>query len=273
MPTGGVRSTRGRMKMGNDLFITLLICGMTGLGVYIVLEYRRFSNEQHAKTTLGSMHTELEGARSELVGLKKYLEYLAPAQQAVLDQLDAVQVSVTREGSHVETITPPAPPPATPPAGSNSSAQPAAMSTATSTTTPANAEAAAPAPPKPEAPIKLVVRFEATHQFGFANPPEKFNISASNTGITLAIDRPQALGKPSVRPLPYADMGHKVTPSTAHADVVKKLPSIAQKQAGTAALDEPVQALLEKKLITALSNFLLQQPGVRQIPHITVVYY
>jgi hypothetical protein len=118
----------------------------------------------------------------------------------------------------------------------------------------------------------VVVRFEAQYVFGFPSPSKELEITTDNTGIAIKLDRPKLSKPPVVRPLPYADIG-KVSTTPAHVDVVKKLPSVAEKQGAESALDETVMALLEKKLCHSLVTFLSQQPGVTLIPQISVVYH
>jgi hypothetical protein len=49
--------------------------------------------------------------------------------------------------------------------------------------------------------------------------------------------------------------------------------SVRAKAQGTAMASEtPILALCEKKLIEFLHGFLAKQPGVKVVPHITVVY-
>lgn len=258
--------------MSADTFVTLLICGLTALGLFIAIEYRRFDKNQLAQNSVQGVQSELEAVRNELLGLKKYSEYLAPSKKALGDALGSLEVHIKREGTHVETIYPAPPAPATPAPPANAAA--ASPDFADLSTTLAIAKPAPPAPP-PAPPSKLVVRFEATYTFGFANPPEVLEIQSGAGGIEIHIDRPALHGAPKLRPLPYAEPGAtgKATPSPAQAEVVKKLPELAKTQGASSVLDESVFALLEKKLIQTLAEFLSQQAGVKQVPRISVVYH
>jgi hypothetical protein len=242
--------------MGADIFITFLVCAMTGLGVYIALEYQRSGKDKNSRKTLKTAQEETTHLKTELQSFKQYAQHLAQAQKALSEQLPKLSVTVKREGIHVETLSHVVAAATEPQADSKDEKEASAPKTA--------ATAAAP--------TKVVVRFEAQYVFGFPSPSKELEITTDNTGIAIKLDRPKLSKPPVVRPLPYADIG-KVSTTPAHVDVVKKLPSIAEKQGSESALDETVMALLEKKLCHSLVTFLSQQPGVAHIPQISVVYH
>lgn len=120
----------------------------------------------------------------------------------------------------------------------------------------------------------VAITYTAEYAFGFDLNPQSYELRATDTGIEVLIHRPALVATPAV-----SNLQHRILSGGLFTDdkgAVMKLAQEAAKRArkqGEAMAAEPaVMALCEKSLTNFLYSFLAKQPGVTQVPRITVVY-
>jgi hypothetical protein len=219
---------------------TIVVFGVfffTAVGMYIVLEFRRYGKGREVVDKVLRLQADLATAKKALVGYTKYPDYLAAAKQAAAEQMKGLAVKVTRESIHLESPQ--------------------------------------EEPPGPKAEVKseatVIVKYAVDYTFGFDAKPDSFELVGTPAGIELKIGKPKLMVTSAVRPLSHG-AASKAELTEEHMAVIRKLPAVSHKQGTAIALDDATQALCEKKLLEFLHNFLAKQQGVKQVPFIQVSY-
>lgn len=224
--------------MDTGMIVVFGVFFFTAVGMYIALEFRRYGKGREALDNVLRLQAEVASAKKALVGYTKYPDYLGAAKQAAAEQMKALAVKVTRESIHLESPPEETPGPKT-----------AAKSDAT-----------------------VIVKYAVDYTFGFDAKPDSFELVGTPTGIELKLGKPKLMATSAVRPLSHG-AASKAELTEEHMAVIRKLPSVSQKQGTAIALDDATQALCEKKLLEFLHHFLAKQPGVKQVPTILVSYH
>ena len=204
-----------------------------GAGVtYAALDHER----KEVLSTMMEVQKDSELVQSELLGYTKYTDYLTAGKQIVSNEMKLLAVKVVREGDLVENI------------------HKEVMKISSEAT--------------------VHVHYSAEYSFGFDLKPENFDIVATSRGIEIKLNKPVLVASPAVTPLSHEipSKGLLTDEKTAIIYIHQRLPKIALKQGHAMAEEEPIRALCEKRLIEFLQNFLAKQPGVKQVPTITVSY-
>lgn len=228
--------------MDTGMIVVFGVFFFTAVGMYIVLEFRRYGKGREIVDKVLGLQVELATAKKALVGYTKYPDYLGAAKQAAAEQMKALAVKVTRESIHLES-------PQEEPPGPKSDAKSETKSEAT-----------------------VIVKYAVDYTFGFEGKADSFELVGTPTGIELKIGKPKLMATSAVRPLSHG-AASKAELTEEHMAVIRKLPSVSQKQGTAIALDDATQALCEKKLLEFLHHFLAKQPGVKQVPSILVSYH
>jgi hypothetical protein len=120
----------------------------------------------------------------------------------------------------------------------------------------------------------VIVSYNVEYSFGFDLKPDSFDIQAGPSGIELRIGSPILVAAPAVMPANFEipDKGYFVDEKAAIIAIHHRLPGIARAKGLTMAQDAEIRAVCEKKLLEFLREFLGKQPGVKQVPAITVAY-
>lgn len=224
--------------MDTGMIVVFGVFFFTAVGMYIVLEFRRYGKGRETLDNVLRLQAEVASAKKALVGYTKYPDYLGAAKQAAAEQMKALAVKVTRESIHLES-----PPEETP--------DPKAAATSDAT---------------------VIVKYAVDYTFGFDAKPDSFELVGTPTGIELKLGKPKLMATSAVRPLSHG-AASKAELTEEHMAVIRKLPAVSHKQGAAIALDDATQALCEKKLLEFLHQFLAKQPGVKQVPSILVSYH
>ena len=120
----------------------------------------------------------------------------------------------------------------------------------------------------------VMVSYRVGYSFGFDLKPNDFELKATPTGIEMRIGKPILVSSPAVTPLKHEVLssGLWTHEKDAVISIHQRLPGFAQSKGQLMANDEAIRALCEKKLVEFLRDFIGKQPGVKQVPAITVVY-
>ena len=120
----------------------------------------------------------------------------------------------------------------------------------------------------------VAVWYTAEYPFGYDLGPGQFDLRATADGLEIRLKKPRMVASPAVRNLRYKVLSGGVL-TDEKAAVIQLYAKAADESASKGRLlasDPAVIALCEKKLVEFLREFLRQQPGVRSVPHIRVVY-
>ena len=120
----------------------------------------------------------------------------------------------------------------------------------------------------------VIVNYKVEYSFGFDLKPENFELRSTPTGIEVKIGKPILAALPAATPLTYEipSKGLWTDEKVAIIEIQQRIQAVAQKNGLAMALEEPIRAICEKKLVEFLRDFIGKQPGVKQVPTITVVY-
>ena len=120
----------------------------------------------------------------------------------------------------------------------------------------------------------VAITYTAEYAFGFDLNPQSYELRATDSGIEVHIHRPALVATPAVTHLQHRILsgGLLTDDKGAVIKLTQEAAKRAQKQGEAMAAEPAVMALCEKSLTDFLYNFLAKQPGVTQVPRITVVY-
>jgi hypothetical protein len=207
-------------------------------GVAAFITYRiMVGSQQSLMIQAQELQSELKTKESNLLGHTAYTTYLTVGKQALAGQAKLLTATVTREEGVSQVV--------------HRNFLPGLTSTGT-----------------------VAIWYKAEYAFGFDLRPSQYDIRPSSNGIEVIVKKPMLVTTPSVTNLRYKILsGGVLTDEKSAALKLYEKASIRAKQQGAAMAGEPaVLALCEKSLIEFLRNFLSKQPGVRVVPHISIVY-
>ncbi len=120
----------------------------------------------------------------------------------------------------------------------------------------------------------VAITYTAEYAFGFDLNPQSYELRATDSGIEVHIHRPMLVSTPAVTHLQHRILsgGLLTDDKGAVIKLAQEAAKRAQKQGEAMASEPAVMALCEKSLTEFLYSFLAKQPGVKQVPRITVVY-
>lgn len=120
----------------------------------------------------------------------------------------------------------------------------------------------------------VAISYTAEYAFGYDLRPDRYELRVTDAGIEIHIDRPALVATPAVSNLRHRIIsgGLFTDEKTAIIRLTQEASRRAQQQGEAMASEPAVLALCEKSLTGFLHGFLSRQPGVTQVPRITVVY-
>lgn len=120
----------------------------------------------------------------------------------------------------------------------------------------------------------VAVWYQVEYAFGYELASPAFALRASPGGIEVLVPRPTLVAAPAVTRLRYQVLspGLLTDEKSATLAMYEQAAVRARQQGQALASDPAVLALCEKQLIGFLRTFLQQQPGVKVVPQISVVY-
>jgi hypothetical protein len=222
--------------MKSRLLPPVVAC-LVGVGAtYAILEFFMNGERRDALAKVLNVQAEVASTRNELLGFTKYTDYLSAGKQVVSEKMKFLAAKVVREYVLVENI------------------QKETL--------------------KLKSDATVIVKYSVEYSFGFDLKPDSFEIAAIPAGIQIKISKPSLVASPAVTPISseIPNVGLLTDEKMAVINIHQKLPGLAKKHGEVMALEEPVRALCEKQLIEFLRDFLAKQPGVKQVPAISIVY-
>ena len=218
--------------MDTVIIFAIAGCLFSAAVVYVVQDYRRHGERQDALDNVLSVKAEVLKIKKTLLGYTKYMDYLAPAKQAVLEKAKSLVIKMVREQVHVENLK------------------------------------SDPGRPKPD--TTVIFKYLVEYSIGFDLKTDSFDIISTTSGIEIKVGRPSVVSSPFIRTHSHeiSSGGSLSDEVTVLKEIQDKLPTMAS-QHGLAMASEPaIRALCDKKLIELLSSFLTGQPGVLSLIHI-----
>ena len=210
-----------------------ILSGLIGAGVtWWVMGGRLQLAEQHAHV----LQQAVTRTQDELLGYSRYTSYLTLGKQTLAEHTKLLTATVVREEGVTEVI------------------ERSLLGFASSGT--------------------VAIWYTAEYAFGYDLQPGQFDLRATADGLEVRLKKPRLVASPAVRDLRYKILAGGVLTDEKVA-VIQLYAKAAQEATGKGqalAADPAVVALCEKRLVEFLREFLRQQPGVRNVPHIRVVY-
>lgn len=223
--------------MDSVVIIGLAFAALAAGAVYVLMEYKHFGERQVIGNQVAKHQTEAAAIRKELVGYKKYAEYLPAAKSHLADNAKSLQVKVVRAFTYTETFN------------------------RTGKTT------------KP--PVTVIQEYNVEAQFAFDLKPDSFELVSTPAGLEVQLHgKPTLQGIANARPTSHEITNEGVLenePVTVK-QIQQKLIGIAQRHGETMAAEDAICALCERKVAEALRSLLATQAGVRQVPYISFLY-
>ena len=176
--------------------------------------------------------------RSEnLLGYTAYTSYLTAGEKALAGQARLLTASVLREEGQTQVL--------------ERRLVPGVVSTGT-----------------------VAVWYRVEYAFGFDLAATGLRVRASPGGIEVVVPRPALVAAPAVTHLRYQVLspGMLTDEKAATLAMYEQAAERARRQGEAMASDPAVVALCERQLVGFLRNFLQQQPGVKVVPQIAIVY-
>ncbi len=222
--------------MGIELILGVMVLCIGAGAAYVLMEYRAFGERESAQKKLNAVQNTLTAVKKELSGHTKYIDFLVPAKNVLVDKRKSMYARVNRELAHVENVP--------------------------------------KDPPKIKQLVTIIVKYNAEFIFELDLKPDNFDIVLTNNGIQIQVNKPSLVGLPAIKltstEIPLSDVLEDEKPYI--HEIQKKLPPIAYAYGPLLAMEECVRAYSEKKLIECLREYLMAQTGVKKVPVISVAY-
>lgn len=204
--------------------------------VYFVLEYRMYNEREAAQARVMRVQVDAAAAKKQLAGYTAYTQFIGATKQAFAEKSRLSPIKVSREHVYVENILQP--------------------------------------PAKQQTIGVVIVRYTVEFSFAFNFKGNEFDIVPTDVGIEVQVPQPIFASPPTVNAQPpEVPVEGVITDEVGVvAEIHQKLESLALQYGMMIASDEAVLALCTTKLKEAVRSFLATQPGVKQVPTITVKY-
>jgi hypothetical protein len=190
-----------------------------------------------SRAEVQELKTVVEKTESQLLGHTQYTSYITVGKQSLAGQMKLLTATVVREEGVTQLV--------------ERTLLPGISSSGT-----------------------VAIWYQVEYAFGFDLQADQYDIKSLPTGIEVHIRKPTLVATPAITKLKYKVLsGGLLTDEKAAAlELYAQAATRAKTQGIAMASEAPVLALCEKKLIEFLHGFLAKQPGVKVVPHITVIY-
>jgi len=120
----------------------------------------------------------------------------------------------------------------------------------------------------------VAIWYTAEYAFGFDLSEDQYDVLATSDGIQILINKPTLVATPAITNLKHRVLDNSVLISEESQLLnLYQLAPARAKQEGLKMVSSPeIIALCEKNLIQTLRSFLAKQPGVTNVPQVTVAY-
>lgn len=194
------------------------------------------SQVDEARSKIGQLQGEITTKTNELLGFTKYTTFLTVGKQALTEQAKLIAATIKRDEGSTQVV------------------ERSVLGLMSAST--------------------VEVSYTAEYSFGFDLRPDKYELRATDKGLEIHVNRPTLLVAPGITNLRHRVLngGLLTDDKGAIIRMMQDASKRAEKQGQALASEPSVMALSEKSLTGFLHGFLEKQPGVRIVPHITVVY-
>ena len=221
-----------RRALAAVLLLLALVAVAAWLAERLLLAPRRAALQQ-----VQELQSVLQSRSDHLLGYTAYTSYLTAGEKALAGQAKLLTATVLREEGQTQVL--------------ERRLVPGVVSTGT-----------------------VAVWYRVEYAFGYDLAAPAFKVRASPGGIELQVHRPALVAAPAVTRLRYKVLspGMFTDEKAATLAMYEQAAERARRQGEAMASDPAVLALCEKQLVGFLRNFLQQQPGVKVVPQISIVY-
>ncbi len=222
--------------MDTMLVLSITACLFSAGMVYFFMEYRAHGDRDRRTSEVLRVQAQLATHIKTLKGYSRYMDYLAAGHQATAEQVKFLTAKVVREYVHVETMP--------------------------------------KEKCKDEAVIHIAFKYAVEFSFGVDLKPEHFEVVATSNGIEVRTARPGLIGTPVVKPMSHQILGLGALRDEFGAvkEVHDKFAGLAVQYGAAVALEDSTRALCKVKVLEFLRDFLVAQPGVTNVPVISMAF-
>ena len=211
-------------------------CIISAAAVFVFMQFRRYEEQQDASNKILKATTDFESTKTKLLGYTKFNDSLPAVKPHLVQHAKSLVANVVREYVHLERF------------GKDKH--------------------------KLKSDVIVIGKFTVEFCFAIDLKPDRFEIEAEGAGISIKCGQPTLISPPVTK-----SASHEVSVPGVLADeratfieVNQKFNELAQRYGLAVAREDAVRALCKAKLVDALRDFLANEPGVRQIPTIVVVF-
>ncbi len=222
--------------MDTMLVLSITACLLSAGMVYFFMEYRAHGDRDKTTSEVLSVQAQLAANIKKLKGYTRYMDYLAAGHHATAEHVKFLTAKVVREYVHVETMP-------------KEKCRDAAV-------------------------IHVVFKYSIEYSVGMDLKPEHFEVLATSTGIDVRTARPGLIGAPVVKPVSHEVLGLGALRDEFGAvkEIHDKFAGLALHYGAAVALEDSTRALCKLKVMEFLRDFLVAQPGVTNVPVISVAF-
>lgn len=235
-PTFGPERLTTKEFMNTTLVLTVTACLLIACVVYFFMEFRAHGDRDKSMSEVLSVQAKLNALDKKVTGYARFIDHLAAGHKSIAEQAKTLTIKVAREYVHVEKM------------------------------------------PKEKCKdgvaASIVLKYAVEYAVGIDLRPESFEVLATTVGIDVRTTRPGMIGLPAVKPLSHEVVGAGVLldEPAALSETHDRFRELALRYGAAVALEETTRALCRLKLQEHLHNFLVAQPGVANVPVISVAF-
>lgn len=211
-------------------------CVVSAAAVFVLMQFKRYEEQQQANDRILKASAEFEAVKTKLAGYTKFNDYLTQARQHLIDQAKTTAVNVVREYIHMERFY--------------------------------------RDKHKLKADVAVIAKYTVEFSMAVDIKSDSLELVVDGAGLSVKTSQPVLTSAPAIKSSSHevSVPGILTEEKPIFAEVNQKFSEVVQRAGLAVAREETVRALCKSKIADGLRDFLGKQPGVRQLPVITVTF-
>jgi len=226
----------GDLVLENMIALVIGGCVLSAATVFVFMQFRRYDEQQESTVKIRKANTELEACQSKLLGYTKFADYLTAGKQHLSDQAASLNVSVLRDYTYLERFT--------------------------------------KDKHKLNADVWVLGRYSVEFSFAADLKADSLELVIEPPGIQIKCGQPVMVGSAVVKNAAHDVSVGEILPDerATFAEVQQKFMNLTHRHGMAVAREDVVRALCKTKMVDCLRDYLVKQPGVKQVPTIVVAF-
>ena len=211
-------------------------CVVSAAAVFVLMQFKRYEEQQQANDRILKATAEFEAVKAKLAGYTKFNDYLAQARQHLIDQAKSNTVHVVREYVHMERFY--------------------------------------RDKHKLKADVAVIGKYTVEFSMAVDIKADSLELAVDGVGLNVKTSQPILTAAPAIKSSSHevSVPGVLTEEKPIFAEVNQKFSEAVQRYGLAVAREDTVRALSKTKIVDGLRDFLSKQPGVRQLPSISVTF-